>query len=55
MKYCRFNLNGQTHYGAVEDRNGELWIIGPAATPEEDLPHRLQQANATPSFAPMPL
>ena len=48
-------LNGQTHYGAVEDRNGELWIIGPAATPEEDLPHRLQQANATPSFAPVPL
>ncbi len=55
MKYCRFNLNGQTHYGTVEDRHGELWIIGPAATPEEDLPQRLQQANATPSFAPMPL
>lgn len=55
MKYCRFLLDSQTHYGAVEDRNGELWIIGPAATPEEDLLQRLQQANATPSFAPMPL
>jgi 2-keto-4-pentenoate hydratase/2-oxohepta-3-ene-1,7-dioic acid hydratase in catechol pathway len=55
MKYCRFLLDSQTHYGAVEDRNGELWITGPAATPEENLPQRLQQANATPSFEPMPL
>jgi 2-keto-4-pentenoate hydratase/2-oxohepta-3-ene-1,7-dioic acid hydratase in catechol pathway len=55
MKYCRFLLDNQTHYGAVEDRNGELWITGPAATPEEDLACRLAHGNATPSFAPMPL
>jgi 2-keto-4-pentenoate hydratase/2-oxohepta-3-ene-1,7-dioic acid hydratase in catechol pathway len=55
MKYCRFLLNGQTQYGAVEDRNGELWINGPAAAPEEDLAFRLQRFGAAPSFAPMPL
>src|SRR5579863_6796071 len=55
MKYCRFNLDGQTHYGAVEDRNGELWIAGPALAPEEDLSFKLQSAGSAPSFAPMPL
>jgi len=37
MKYCRFLLDGQTHYGRVEERNGEPWIVGPAPVPEEDL------------------
>lgn len=55
MKYCRFFLNGQSHYGLVEDRNGELWITGPAAAPEEDLAYKLQHSGAAPSFAPMPL
>ena len=55
MKYCRFLLNGQTQYGAVEDRNGEPWITGPAAAPEEDLAFRLQCFGAASSFAPMPL
>jgi 2-keto-4-pentenoate hydratase/2-oxohepta-3-ene-1,7-dioic acid hydratase in catechol pathway len=55
MKYCRFNLNGQSRYGAVEDRNGELWITGPAPTPEEDLAFKLQTASPASSFAPMPL
>ncbi len=26
MKYCRFTLDNQIHYGAVEERKGELWI-----------------------------
>ncbi len=47
MKYCRFLLNGQTHYGAVEDRNGESWIADAAAAPEEDLAFRLQHGRAT--------
>src|SRR5208337_3366261 len=55
MKYCRFLLNGQARYGAVEDRHGELWIIGPAATPEEYLAFKLQRSSAAPFFAPMPL
>jgi 2-keto-4-pentenoate hydratase/2-oxohepta-3-ene-1,7-dioic acid hydratase in catechol pathway len=55
MKYCRFLFNGQTHYGAVEDRNGELWIAGPVPAPEEDLACKLQHAQAAPAFAPMPL
>jgi len=55
MKYCRFLLNGQTQYGAVEDRNGEPWITGPATAPEEDLAFRLQRSSAASSFAPMPL
>jgi len=39
----------------VEDRNGEPWITGPAAAPEEDLAFRLQRSGPAPSFAPMPL
>ena len=54
MKYCRFSLNNQTHYGLVEDRNGELWITAPAPAPEEDLRFRVSAA-ASSSFAPMPL
>ena len=41
MKYCRFLLGNQVHYGSVEERNGELWITGPAPAPEEDLAFRL--------------
>ena len=59
MKYCRFLLGGQTQYGAVEDRNGELWIIGPdaCARGRSALPPRAWKR--TPSFSfrfePMPL
>ena len=56
MKYCRFVLNGRTHYGQVEDRNGEPWIVGPAPVPEEDLAYRLENQGAVArSFDPMPL
>jgi 2-keto-4-pentenoate hydratase/2-oxohepta-3-ene-1,7-dioic acid hydratase in catechol pathway len=55
MKYCRFLLDNQTHYGAVEDRNAELWITGPVPAPEEDLAHKLAHGNATPTFEPIPL
>jgi 2-keto-4-pentenoate hydratase/2-oxohepta-3-ene-1,7-dioic acid hydratase in catechol pathway len=48
MKYCRFLLANQIHYGIVEERKGELWITGPAPAPEEDLRFRLgvEQAAA---------
>ncbi|HEV2484195.1 MAG TPA: fumarylacetoacetate hydrolase family protein [Terracidiphilus sp.] len=58
MKYCRFLLNNQTHYGVVEERNGELWITGPAPAPEEDLKFRLAVEQAAAEgfdFEPMPL
>ncbi len=55
MKYCRFNLKGQVHYGTVEDRNGEFWISGPAPAPEEDLAFKLQSASPASAFAPVPL
>jgi 2-keto-4-pentenoate hydratase/2-oxohepta-3-ene-1,7-dioic acid hydratase in catechol pathway len=58
MKYCRFLLDNQAHYGAVEDRNGELWIAGPAPAPEEDLAFRLAVETAAAGrfdFDPMPL
>jgi 2-keto-4-pentenoate hydratase/2-oxohepta-3-ene-1,7-dioic acid hydratase in catechol pathway len=56
MKYCRFSLNGQTHYGAVEDRNGELWIADLIEPPEEDLAFRLKHGrSAALGFQPMPL
>lgn len=58
MKYCRFLLANQIHYGAVEERNGEFWITGPAPAPEEDLRFRLavvQTAAENSDFDPMPL
>jgi 2-keto-4-pentenoate hydratase/2-oxohepta-3-ene-1,7-dioic acid hydratase in catechol pathway len=58
MKYCRFLLNNRIHYGAVEERKGELWIGGPAPAPEEDLGFRLaveQAATEGFDFEPMPL
>jgi 2-keto-4-pentenoate hydratase/2-oxohepta-3-ene-1,7-dioic acid hydratase in catechol pathway len=58
MKYCRFSLNNQIHYGAVEERHGEFWITGPAPAPEEDLAFRLaveQAAAESFDFEPMPM
>ena len=47
MKYCRFLLKGQTHYGAVEDRGGEPWIVDLAPAPPEDLAFHLARARAS--------
>jgi 2-keto-4-pentenoate hydratase/2-oxohepta-3-ene-1,7-dioic acid hydratase in catechol pathway len=58
MKYCRFSSNSQTHYGSVEDRNGELWIATLAPAPAEDLEYRLALEDAGAGdfeFTPMPL
>ncbi|HEY1903964.1 MAG TPA: fumarylacetoacetate hydrolase family protein [Terracidiphilus sp.] len=63
MKYCRFLLDNQPHYGTVEDRNGELWITDLIHAPEEDLAfHLAHSRSAAPSldfaslaFDPMPL
>ncbi len=58
MKYCRFLLNGQIHYGVVEKRMDEYQITGPAPAPPEDLSFRfgveLVEAERF-DFAPMPL
>ncbi len=58
MKYCRFLLANQIHYGAVEERKGELWITGPAPAPDEDLAFRNAVEKATAEsfdFEPMPM
>ncbi len=58
MKYCRFLLDDQPHYGAVEDRDGEPWIVDLARAPEEDLAFRLIHGRATSwsfSSEPIPL
>lgn len=63
MKYCRFLLDNKPHYGAVEDRAGEPWIVDLAHAPEEDLAFRLAHSHAaapSPDFAslafePLPL
>lgn len=58
MKYCRFRFDDHTHYGAVEDRKGELWIADLAEAPEEDLAFRVEHGSASslaPNFEPMPL
>jgi 2-keto-4-pentenoate hydratase/2-oxohepta-3-ene-1,7-dioic acid hydratase in catechol pathway len=58
MRYCRFLFENQTHYGALEDRDGEPWIAYLTAAPEEDLAFRLEHGRATSwsfDFEPMPL
>ncbi len=58
MRYCRFLLDGQAHYGVVEDRDAEPCIVDLARAPEEDLAFRLTHGRATSwsfSFEPGPL
>jgi 2-keto-4-pentenoate hydratase/2-oxohepta-3-ene-1,7-dioic acid hydratase in catechol pathway len=66
MKYCRFVFEGDAHYGRVEERGGELWIVDLAAAPEEDLAYRVAHSRlldakalvkdlASFDFEPMPL
>jgi 2-keto-4-pentenoate hydratase/2-oxohepta-3-ene-1,7-dioic acid hydratase in catechol pathway len=63
MKCCRFLLNGQTHYGIVEDRDNEPWIVDLAPAPPEDLAFHLSRARASKlvpdpeglDFEPVPL
>jgi 2-keto-4-pentenoate hydratase/2-oxohepta-3-ene-1,7-dioic acid hydratase in catechol pathway len=58
MKYCRFEFEGHAHYGKVETRSGEHWIVDLAAAPEEDLAFRWEHHRATSwsfDFEPMPL
>jgi 2-keto-4-pentenoate hydratase/2-oxohepta-3-ene-1,7-dioic acid hydratase in catechol pathway len=54
MKYCRFHFEHHPCYGAVEDRNGEPWIVRLIAAFEEDHASRLQPCLST-NFEPMPL
>jgi 2-keto-4-pentenoate hydratase/2-oxohepta-3-ene-1,7-dioic acid hydratase in catechol pathway len=58
MRYCRFLFENQTHYGKVEDRGGEPWIVDLAEAPGEDLAFRLEHGRATSwsfDFEPMAL
>ncbi|MGB6691589.1 MAG: fumarylacetoacetate hydrolase family protein [Terracidiphilus sp.] len=58
MKYCRFNFENSIHYGQVEDRGGEPWIVDLTSAPEEDLAFRLEHGRATSwsfDFEPMAL
>ena len=66
MKYCRFIFEGDPHYGRVEERGGELWIVDLAEAPEEDLAYKVAHARLTAAralvtdvasfdFEPMPL
>jgi 2-keto-4-pentenoate hydratase/2-oxohepta-3-ene-1,7-dioic acid hydratase in catechol pathway len=58
MKYCRFFYENQIHYGSVEMRGGELWIVDLTPGPEEDLAYKLVHGRATSwsfDFEPMPL
>jgi 2-keto-4-pentenoate hydratase/2-oxohepta-3-ene-1,7-dioic acid hydratase in catechol pathway len=62
MRYCRFLLEGQPHYGVVEDRGPEPdkdpWIVDLAPAPEEDLAYRLNHSQVDASdfsFEPLAL
>src|SRR4051795_4582140 len=47
MKYCRFLFEGQPHYGKVEERGKEPWIVDLAPAPPEDLAYHLARSNAS--------
>ena len=47
MRYCRFLFEGQIHYGKVEDRGNEAWIVDLAPAPPEDLAFHLFRARAS--------
>ena len=63
MKYSRFLFEDQIHYGVVEDRGGEPWIVDLAAAPDDDLAFHLSRARASKlvpdpaslEFEPIPL
>lgn len=58
MRYCRFLLDHQVHYGSIEDRDGESWIVDLHPAPEEDLAFRLKHGgnrSVAQGFKPMPL
>jgi len=63
MKYCRFLFESQIHYGTVEERGGEPWIVDLAGAPDDDLAFHLSRALASKlvpdpaglDFEPMPL
>jgi 2-keto-4-pentenoate hydratase/2-oxohepta-3-ene-1,7-dioic acid hydratase in catechol pathway len=63
MKYCRFLFEGLTHYGQVEDRAGDSWIVDLAPAPADDLGFHLARSQASRlvpdpagfDFEPMPL
>jgi 2-keto-4-pentenoate hydratase/2-oxohepta-3-ene-1,7-dioic acid hydratase in catechol pathway len=58
MRYCRFEFEGHAHYGKIETRDHENWIVDLAEAPEEDLAFRLEHHRSTSwsfDFEPMPL
>ena len=46
MRYCRFVWENRVHYGVVEERGGEPWIVDLKEGPEEDLAFHLERARA---------
>lgn len=46
MKYCRFLFENRVHYGRVEERGGEPWIVDLMDAPEEDIAFHLERAQA---------
>ena len=63
MRYCRFLFEGHAHYGKVEERGNEPWIVDLASAPPEDLAYQLAHARGSGpvhdpaglDFEPMPL
>lgn len=63
MRYCRFLFEDRIHYGSVEERAGEPWIVDLIDAPEEDLAFHLARARASKlvpdpaglDFEPLPL
>ena len=53
MRYCRFLLNDEAHYGVIEDRNSEPWIVRSLeASAHSFAPLRLSEAQLLPPVEP---
>jgi 2-keto-4-pentenoate hydratase/2-oxohepta-3-ene-1,7-dioic acid hydratase in catechol pathway len=47
MKYCRFLFEDQLHYGVIEERDHEPWIVDFAPAPDEDTAFHLSRARSS--------
>ena len=47
MRYCRFLFEGPNHYGKVEERGNEPWIVDLAPAPAGDLAFHLARARSS--------
>lgn len=63
MRYCRFLFEDAIHYGKVEERGNEPWIVDLSPAPAEDFAYQISRGHASQlvpdpaglDFEPLPL